>query len=93
MGGIDLIDRIISYYQIRTRTKKWTIKVSLHLYRRNFENSAKQIQQFWELKASVAYKQKSFKNFGDTYEPVLKLNTRNTASGCISPTLSTPTIK
>src|SRR6218665_1150261 len=28
MGGMDLMDRIISYYRISARTKKWTIGAS-----------------------------------------------------------------
>ena len=30
MGGVDLLDRVISYYRISARTKKWTIRVMMH---------------------------------------------------------------
>uniref|UniRef100_A0A6B0V5N5 Putative dde domain transposase n=1 Tax=Ixodes ricinus TaxID=34613 RepID=A0A6B0V5N5_IXORI len=30
MGGVDLIDRFVSYYRISLRTKKWTVSVFAH---------------------------------------------------------------
>lgn len=31
MGGMDLCDRLLSYFPIRTRTKTWTVKFLFHL--------------------------------------------------------------
>ena len=71
MGGIDLIDRMISYYRIRARSKKWTVRVIFHFfdlamanswifYRRDnkiFKTSLRKIQHYLVLKS------KSLMNF------------------------------
>ncbi|KAM3836150.1 piggyBac transposable element-derived protein 3 [Diretmus argenteus] len=68
MGGVDLSDRMMSYYRMSVRTKKWTIRMLMHfmdlalanswlLYRRdNQENGTprKAIMKFLEFRMDVA---------------------------------------
>nr|XP_027227764.1 piggyBac transposable element-derived protein 3-like [Penaeus vannamei] len=57
MGGVDVHDQIVSYYRSPNRTKKWTVRVVLHLldvvtancwleYRKDMESKPKQYLDF-----------------------------------------------
>lgn len=68
MGGADLIDRMISYYRMSARTKKWTIRMLIHvtdlalakswlLYRKDLTTCGaprKSFMQFLEFRMEVA---------------------------------------
>ncbi|KAK1906732.1 PiggyBac transposable element-derived protein 3 [Dissostichus eleginoides] len=68
MGGVDLIDRMISYYRMSARTKKWTMRMLMHftdlalanswlLYRIDlaiFAAPKKSIMQFLEFRTEMA---------------------------------------
>ncbi|TWW69454.1 Homeodomain-interacting protein kinase 2 [Takifugu flavidus] len=68
MGGVDLIDRMISYFRMSSRTKKWTIRMLMHftdlalanswlLYRKDLATCGaprKSIMQFLEFRMDVA---------------------------------------
>nr|XP_020445108.1 piggyBac transposable element-derived protein 3-like [Monopterus albus] len=68
MGGVDLADRMISYYRMSARTKKWTIRMLMHftdlalanswlLYRKDLSicgTPKNSIMQFLEFRMEVA---------------------------------------
>ena len=68
MGGVDLCDRMLAYYRIKTRTKKWTVHVIMHfidlalvnswiLYQRDakvLKLPRKDVYQFLPFKLDVA---------------------------------------
>uniref|UniRef100_A0A3B4U452 PiggyBac transposable element-derived protein domain-containing protein n=2 Tax=Seriola dumerili TaxID=41447 RepID=A0A3B4U452_SERDU len=68
MGGVDLVDRMMSYYRMNGRTKKWTLRMLMHftdlalanswlLYRKDLNlcgTPKKNIMQFLEFRMEVA---------------------------------------
>ncbi|KAG7253638.1 hypothetical protein CRUP_032504 [Coryphaenoides rupestris] len=68
MGGVDLVDRMMSYYRMSVRTKKWTLRMLMHftdlalanswlVYRKDLTvcgTPEKSIMQFLEFRMEVA---------------------------------------
>ncbi|XP_057697421.1 piggyBac transposable element-derived protein 3-like isoform X1 [Corythoichthys intestinalis] len=68
MGGVDLVDRMMSYYRMSVRTKKWTLRMLMHftdlalansrlLYRKDLtlnDTPKKNIMQFLQFRMEVA---------------------------------------
>lgn len=107
MGGIDLIDRMISYYRMGARSKKWTVKTIFHLFdvgianswilyrddRKQLGDSNKTIMKFLDFKISVAELLLKDTNTETDTEltNISSLVTRNSSSTRLSSLSSTPT--
>lgn len=68
MGGVDMNDRLISFYRIKSRSKKWTVRTVMHFIdvvcanswiqykndRTSLGDRKKDIQQFLQFKLDIA---------------------------------------
>ena len=68
MGGVDLTDRMLSFYRVKTRTRKWTVRTLMHFtdlalvngwlqYRQDSRNRgvpAKDVKNFLQFRLDIA---------------------------------------
>lgn len=106
MGGIDLIDRMISYYRMGIRSKKWTVKAIIHLLDMGIANAwilyrddkqklgdaSKEILKFLDFKIRVSnYLLKSPASQNSADSSSFSLVTRSGKTSKSSSGTSTPT--
>ncbi|KAG5871167.1 hypothetical protein JTB14_027104 [Gonioctena quinquepunctata] len=106
MGGIDLIDRMLSYHRMSASTKEWTVRTIFHLIdlaianswilyredRKKWGDAPKDILQFHALKLEVAdsFFTDNYTNDENSVLP-LRLPTKNKPEGYTQSSKSTPT--